>query len=482
MSNRTWRGYWWEPGTPDRKVPGTLSYDQSGQLRLELVGGFDITIRESLPHGNGYTVKAETRPVLLIHGTSGNEKFTLMDNSCTHTSGSGFFDGEITKQDWISIRALRGIHLASTETAIFIRSHLRLERLLHWANKSDFTLSIQEPEGDRPRPHRVERRPLVPTTAQHDDLSISLRLLSNDFRYDDDIVANERTLGGKERAVLTFTPPSPVPCKHFDEIEKDFQDLLTLCSYEPCGALNRSLVYETPDGHAKEVEVIGRQVYRTATEKRKADGHMLFSLADVDFSELAPKWLRLKSGARTGCNILFGLRYIAKGYVGTRLLGVATAAESLHAALRPKTTPIAKSEYRRLKKKLLAAIFDEPDNLIQFVNTGLHNNPTYNERMLELSSIPDRHAVDALLGSREQWSTMLRKSRNDLAHANERSSQEDRNSRAFLLLEVTYALLCLVLMSELGISSDAQRKAVKDHPRISYISREFKKELTSDKQ
>ncbi|MFJ5150705.1 HEPN domain-containing protein [Streptomyces sp. NPDC088353] len=476
MTKRTWRGFWWDSENPDEKIPGTLFCSETGDLKLELVGGIDITIYEPLPSGNGMSVKDETREVKLIHGVSGNEKFTLMDNNCTHTV-SDLFERQITQQDWSPTRALRGIHLEHVESAIFKRGHLRLERLLHWSNRSNFTLTIERREGEVPRSRRAERVPVDPIVTRHGDLAISLRLLSNDFRFDDKIVENERTLEAREWAILTVTPPTPASAKSFDEVQKDLQDLLTLCAYEPCGALNRSLAYETPDGQVKEVEVIGRQIYRTRAGRRSSDTRMLFSLADVEFQEIVPRWLELKSKARTGCNILFGLRYIERGYVGTRLLGVASAAESIHSSLRSSSTPITRSEYRRLKRKILNAISDENEYLIQFVNTGLHNNPTYNERMLELAAIPDSQAVSNLLGSPEQWATALRKSRNDLAHANERSAATDEVSQAFILLEVTYALLSLVLMSELGLSPEVQRRAVDENSRINYISRQFKNSL-----
>ncbi|MCI3244603.1 HEPN domain-containing protein [Streptomyces spinosisporus] len=480
MTDRTWRGYWWEAATPEVKIPGILRCNEEGEVRLELVGGFDITIRKPLPDGNGYSVSSDTRDIPLIHGLSGSERFTLLDNSCLHSSGLGFFDGDITRQDWSSIRALRGVHLESLDAPIFIRAHLRLERLLHWSNQSAFRLSMEMREGELPRSKQVNRVEAEPVTTRHNDIEISLRLLTRDFQYEDQMISNERSLSGKESAVLTFTPPHPVPCKHFDEVEKDMQDLLTLSTYEPCGALSRSLTYMKSEDEPKEVEVIGRQIYRTPGQKKRSRGtDSLFTLADIDFKDSIPRWLDLKEKARTGCNILFGLRYIERGYVGTRLLGVATAAESIHAALRSTSTPLTKQEYKQLKNKILSVISDEPQHLVDFVKTGLRNNPTYNERMLELASIPDNEAVETLLGNREHWATALKKSRNDLAHANERSSQSDESSQAFLLMEVTYALLCLVLMSELGVSQEVQRRAVEMNSRISHISREFKKELSA---
>ncbi|QSS91686.1 HEPN domain-containing protein [Streptomyces sp. M54] len=475
MSNRTWRGHWWDPNAPDNSFPGTLHCDESGDLRLELIGGFDFSVREIVPGVTGYRVHRENRDIEIMHGVSGNERFTLLSSSPTHTSGPGIFDGNIAKQDWRPNRALRGVHLESVNSPIFIRAHLQLERLIHWSGRTAFSFTSEDDkEGSRKR--RLEKVPAEPSKVEHKEMTVSLRILANNLRYDDRIIANERVAGGREWAVLTCTPKTPAACMDFDQIQKDLQDLLTLSSYNPCGALSRSLVYEAGE-RVKEVEVMGRQIYRTPPSSRKPSGEMILSLSDVNFIDIVPKWLDLKDRVRTGCNILFGLRYIEKGYIGTRLLGVATAAESMHSALRSATSPIPRSEYRRLKKKILEAIADEDEGLISFVKMGLRNNPTYNERMLELASIPDSASVDLLLGDRQEWATALRRSRNDLAHANERSSNGVETSQAFHLMEVTYALLCLVLLSELGVSPEVQRRAVEENARISFLSGEYRNSL-----
>jgi hypothetical protein len=187
-----------------------------------------------------------------------------------------------------------------------------------------------------------------------------------------------------------------------------------------------------------------------------------------------PRWLALKEEARLGFNILFGLRYIRNGYVGTRLLGVATAAESIHRALYSTSTPLPKAEFRELKKKLKHAVSEESEAVRNYVN-NLQNHPAYRDRLLELASIPDSGAVDTLLTDREAWASQLRDARHDLAHANE-TADDSRESGALWLLEVTYALLCLVAMERLGLSAELQRRAVA-HPTMIWAARQFRKSL-----
>jgi len=101
--------------------------------------------------------------------------------------------------------------------------------------------------------------------------------------------------------------------------------------------------------------------------------------------------------------------------------------------------------------------------------------------MLELASIPNADVVDHLLTDRAAWATRLKNARHDLAHANERSGESADESAAFWLLEITYALLCLVALSKLGLSPEVQRRAL-DHPKIQWAAHQFQKLLTTPEQ
>ena len=475
VAEQSWRGTWWVADEPDVQRDGILRCGDDGRLRLELVGGFNVTTRKPLPDG-GSTVDPAGRRFPLIHGTAAGQQFTLIETYATRSTGGLVRPDE---QDLSSNRALQGIHLRSLDEAVFETGHIQFERLLAWAHRTtidlDSVAEISGPSGEQ----TVIRRPLPAVVTVHEGIEIKLRVRSNDFNITHRPSANRRVVESVEWAVLDFTPEAGLSTYNaFDRLDKDMQDLLTLCSYDACGSLKQSLIYRGSEAHPAsthhpiEVSVMGRQVYHPQPVENEPGHHIfLFTLAELDFAELVPRWLALKETARTACNTLFGLRYISTGYVGTRLLGVASAAEGLHQAIRPESTPLPNAQYRALKKKLISAIADEPDDVRQFVNAELRNKPTLYHRLLDLASIPDQQAVDALIKDRSAWATALKDSRNDLAHANERESG-DESVPAVYLLEVTYALLCLVLMAELGISGETQRKAL-DHPGVEWVARRF---------
>lgn len=475
--DETWRGQWWEPGREASAKPGVLYLGSDGNSRLELVGGFDIEIRTPLPNGAGYRVGGESRDVPMLHGRCGYDVFTLLGNTADHTSGGGGLRANsIVRQDWSSNRVLRGIHLRSVEEPAFATGHLQLERLLAWNARSAFTLTYPPQAGAN---IGVEREDLDTLSAVYEDIEIRLRVRDTDFNVVWNDVGNRRTVRSVEWATLDFVASSAISFDGFDRVAKDFQDLLTLCAYAPCGALTRTLIAADLDAHTEagshgEVSVHGRQVYEGSEGESTGRTRFVLTLQDMSFSDLVPRWLALKEATRMGCDVLFGLRYVPGGYVGTRLLGAASAAESIHAALRPAVKPLPDEEYRELKRTLLSAIDDSAPHLKQFLNQNVHNRPTYRQRLLDLASIPDQGLVDQLLGDRTEWAKMLTNARNDLAHANERSAGDTQSAPALWLLEVTQALLCLVLLTELGLGPDVQKRIV-EYGTVAWASRQLKK-------
>ncbi len=476
-----WRGSWSIAVEPETVRQGVLHRDEEDRFRLELVGGFDIEVREPLPDGRGWAVKSESRTVEMIHGTAEGHLFTVLVPQAIHTTG---FIENITAQSWSSNRVLKGIHLARLDEPVFTRAHLQLNYLLQWSNRTTLSLIIPMQDGKQGGELEVHRQPEIVMTAQHEQMQCGLRIRSHEFNVERRPAAGTTTIQTTEWAVLDIDPPSALPYDAFDTINRDLQDLLTFCAYVPAASQDQSLMYNASAAHLghtefpNEVKVMGRQIYCGTPPVPETPFHnYLFTLDALDFSELIPRWLGLKEKARLGCNILFGLRYISEGYVGNRLLGIATAAESIHRALRPTKTPLTPQQFKTLKQKLRDAIMDDPDdNVRAFVNNGLHNNPTYRERLLDLADIPQSAVVDKLLTDRERWAMMLKRSRNDLAHANERSTANADTSAAFWLLEITYALLHLVLMAELGLDGEAQRRAL-EHPKISWARTQFQNVL-----
>ena len=80
-----------------------------------------------------------------------------------------------------------------------------------------------------------------------------------------------------------------------------------------------------------------------------------------------------------------------------------------------------------------------------------------------LAALPDADAVQTLLPDVEQWAGRLVRARNVVAHADGVPTDHAELVRwaglCQALAEVTYALVSLVLLAELGLSAEVQRRA-----------------------
>lgn len=140
----------------------------------------------------------------------------------------------------------------------------------------------------------------------------------------------------------------------------------------------------------------------------------------------APRWLDLHERTWLACSTLFGLRYIPEGYTTARLLAVATAAEAMHRGLFPEAT-----RYNELR---------------------------YKERLLALAAIPDQDAVGALISDVPKWAKYIKEQRNGMAHGGRDRLDSENAGMVYDALEVTFALLGLVLLNKLSLSSEVERR------------------------
>ena len=143
-----------------------------------------------------------------------------------------------------------------------------------------------------------------------------------------------------------MTSPQPTKFRDFDRIAKAIMDLMTLAAHAPAGVIKETLRFTPPDAPSTsglrasiEVDVMGRQIHHPKPgPSETARAEYLFTLDDIQFADVLPRWLDLHERTWLGCSTLFGLRYIPEGYTTARLLAVATAAEAIHRGLFPEAT------------------------------------------------------------------------------------------------------------------------------------------------
>lgn len=444
-----WQALWWLPEDPDAKVPGIFRYSPSDGLQLLLLGGFE-TSAGTETGGTGITYMKEEGRWPIILGGDGSQLFTLLECTLTRSFGAT----RPRRQNVSAQTALVGCHLREESTPAFCHVEASIENLSVWAANS----ALHER-----RPARVANDDATPSSdgpAQTltAELPTSTARLAHGHTYE----YFGRTAGSVHRkisdtAVIGFEPHEPQPMDTLLGMIADMQDLLSFSSNAACGVLWNRLYLPPQITHKPDNQVASRptpvDVYRQTLvkgnpeAKAPRDDQMLFTLADVQFENVMPRWFEVKDRFRPAINLLLGLRYVPGGYLGTQLLTVVGAAEAFHLALE-LAPPIPEDEFKELKSALLEAV---PVERKQWLSGLLaRNDPPLRNRLLDLANRPGAQTMKNLLPNPEEWAKVTRDARNNLTHAGNTSKHSPEV--LFAAMTTTAAIVIVNLLHDLGFS------------------------------
>jgi len=478
-------GWWWLPDQPDDKIPGVLRCAPGQHPRLLLIGGFDplIWVRSS---PNSWEASGEMRTWPLLLGESDGQQATLLD--CCPSSSSRSLQNRsqsLFDQTLIAMRALIGVHLESADQATFKAMEINIENLLAWSAAKGLRERVIDFQDAREREADIisaefpeERSALI------DDYRITLhhRLVPGS-----DCTRSDTTATITENAVLSVEPLQGLrSLAGLTKLVKPLQDLITLATNRPAAVLSTELVAPSAD-HASDagdepprqdhtVQVYNKHIVDAepgAAAIRPSE--LLFSLDDIGFDKVVPTWFGLRGQLSPASNMLFGLHYIQDGYLEDRLVMAVSAAEALHRRL-PFDPPMSDDEFKFLRDKASAAV---PAERGQWVRERLRNESTLKERLLDLASLPDSEVVDALMPDRGRWATLAKNARNALVHRTPKKDHSLSIDETYAVVEVTRALLTLVLIGQAGLPFTVQQRIVRQSPEFQQVSRMALKHLSA---
>jgi hypothetical protein len=461
--DRVFRGEWWHAGDEAEppSYPGTLRIEPSGRATLELNPGFP---RLMPVDGNGVLGQRLAPDPERIFGNCDNESFTLLGVlSLTGWSPTDTSAHQILSAD----RVLKGVWMPANDEARFISAVVGIDYLLPWTGMSSLKELTHEPDGTS----SARSGPSQTLTAQWRHLSVQVTVTAWPFHFDY-IDGNTHTATSTERATFKIDCDTPMTLSQFDREVSKVQDLLTLSMYEPCGVQFLHLGWNAPgEEEVQRVEVFSRPVYRRESAPPKpAAGRQLLLLEQVAFDALIPAWFDLYEKAELAIQMLAGLHYVDRGYVGTRLLTVGSALESLHRSLYNKKV-WSGGQLNEMKTQAREGLDPKYTPYLTF-----SDQPTYVERLVDLAGRVHPKAAADLLGDIAEWAELVKTVRNGLAHA-------DLKGRALpvilriRLLAVSQALGCLVIANALGLHGKDQQQFVLWNGEVAYAAREFTKLL-----
>ncbi|MCY4262976.1 MAG: hypothetical protein OXC97_06670 [Candidatus Dadabacteria bacterium] len=129
-------GYFWLPAKPEKKVPGTLSITEGGDIQLELIGLFD----ESIERMKNY-MKGNDNPKRIIGHIEGGNFVTL--ENCLQTSGDFPLPGNITKSTFFAHMAMVGVAYKEEENILVNTFRFSVEDIDEWVGITGIKMEHQ---------------------------------------------------------------------------------------------------------------------------------------------------------------------------------------------------------------------------------------------------------------------------------------------------------------------------------------------------
>uniref|UniRef100_UPI003D8E5014 ApeA N-terminal domain 1-containing protein n=1 Tax=Gordonia sp. B7-2 TaxID=3420932 RepID=UPI003D8E5014 len=466
-------GTWWVATDGetdgDARVGGVLTIDDAGRAHLEVMSAL---VDRRVP---GATIRRPARSLVkprLIHGASRGRKIALL--GCTRANGGKVDVGEVTTETQMfrAEAVVVGYWLHDAEDAIFGGMRVEISHLTEWVGLSALSWHLvtghpdDVPSGARNETvHTVELRTVPTVEVDLPNEGIRVALLS----------AQSIGPGGKENAwghthqvrERTLYEVRTSELRHafdFQEAIRPMQNLLTLATQSGCSVGSRNLISADTDASARPAQLYfhGEDI---AINTSLMPHQLLFTLDDLGGAAALNRWYTLSRRIGRPLNVLFGLDYETGGYHETRLFIVATVVEGFHSALCATSRAITRAEHKMVRQLVDDALAGAERHLRDWASNAVgHNRSGLTQRCRELAALVDPAAAKMLLGDIDMWAQWLVHARNTVGHGKQNDPRHERASEeAYARLEsVTKHLLHLVLMSQLGLHSTLQQRAVAD--------------------
>lgn len=461
MEKRAFVGTWWLPAAPENRVGGILTVEPSGKCDLQLTRSLlaDPLWAGSIDDGELSDGELSKEASPIVHGKAGDEEFTVLHPAVIE-GGNPLDDQPQRLKPHV---VLRGIHLLYADQKVFARVELEVDNLTIWSSISGFKSTTNTKALTGESSDWWVRYELARPAAESEKkgvlggFDVELKWTST-FNPEAAATHAGRQVKASELVKARIQSQEPAAWDQFINVSKSFQDLLTFATRHPCAIRSCNLIVSAEGGDLGRVELIRTAFVEPKADKEAKWNTFLFHARDVSFPELLGKWDKLQSDVGMGIHVLFSLDYERGGYLENRIMNAASAAESIHRALHPNVTGLPVEEH----KAALAAI----KKAVKGFEHGswflgrLRNDPGFKDRMHQLAAIPSAEAVTSLLADTGQWATWLKDARNAVAHLERTDLEKIPAEARYQISEVTIALLHLVFLAEIGLSSEIQMRAV----------------------
>ncbi|MBS61783.1 HEPN domain-containing protein [Salinisphaera sp.] len=434
-------GYFWLPDEPDKKIPGTLTISDGGEIELEVVGLFD----ESIDALNGKDDLSR------IVGHVEKDGLVTLENCFYRKKNIAF--GNIAKSLIHVNKAFCAVAYDKDENVTFNTMSFSIEGLDEWIGISGITVSYGSD-------YRTATIAYVP----QDEMVFSL---TNGFNLH---ICFGYTLPGfpstteakiTQRAYFKLSSEEP---REFGE----FVSVLHQITYFICFAVDATVTI-------RDVSATSNEILREISEDKKMPVSIKVYYPSLPFSESTPKidahrmlfrfsniqqdaesifnsWLTAYQIIRPALGLYFSAVSGTHKYLDGKFLALAQALETYHRRTSSETL-MAPNEFRRLVAK---SLWSCPKEHRKWLRNRIYygNEISLGQRIKRIIDPYKSH-----IGNNKQRSKLIRaivNTRNYLTHYTEAlESKAVRGRNLWLTCQKMEAIFQLQLLQQLGFSEGA---------------------------
>jgi hypothetical protein len=499
----TYAGTWWiadhRPEQEVRRVEGTLTIDDHGRAVL-LTSDYVGLLLEPV---NG-VLRATSSPstALVVHGRlTGGGLMTLLRVS---GEGQALLAQAVLEDVWLmpgrpddladaaTVPAdRRGELVPGEETEVFAGIDVEIEHLGEWSASASLTRVVPVAPQERTVPLLTRSVHTEPTASLPDGTTVALRSRvsqQTQHRAGGSLIVTTETI------VARITTSRPASLNSLLGYVSTVRRLVGLAVRREVGVISAVLRLADPATVAQPSRVgddvdqppvpLHKQFLPVGNRDSAVVEHhrMLFTLADLPFTEVLPRWTHVAQDLR-GTVAALVAAHDTNALLETRLIAAVTAAENLFARTRrsQRLRRMPDADFARLREVVLAALDGHPDlrQYDGYLRESIQNQPTLRQRLRLLVDDLGEHADQLLCGDQvladsepdhneaaasensprpsecreaQAWAWAAAKGRNEIAHEGLTPSLD--TSAALAALDTTVALVELLILRELGMTDD----------------------------
>lgn len=446
-----YKGKWWLPEDPGKKVPGVLTFGDDG-LKLELFELFEGSsgLKHFGDRGRAF------RPRIIL-GLAEGKRITLQDNLEVGSTrplwepGAEASSPELRTSEFLALNAFVGVHFANESDVRFASLSVAFTHMEEWMGTERIPFETDLKEGTHSAtfefPDRLETR----IESIGADVSIGSTFRGGPGWF--------RSLEWSYNAYVDVAPDETRGFDWYWQIVRDCQDLLTLLVGLPVqpkwieahveGEL-RTVVDGEMQGPIEVLSYDFASSMRREPRFKRRHWHwrdVLVPLPSVepDLDRVLNAWFAGARSLRPVYTLFFDTLNHKPIHLESEFLSLAQALESYHSRTYPRMTYMPKEEYKKHVNSMRAAL---PEDARKKLGNRLNflNSYTLKDRLLHLLRQTPGSYRQLITDDPEDFATRVKDTRNYLTHHDDKLKSKALKDREYFGVTARLRLWLMILL------------------------------------